>query len=391
MFHGKTTALLCMKTLTYNLQDNDQSSASFYHDLDKFAGQVVAYPDRLLHQTATSMKLRSDQQAASQSRTEKEYFFELLMFGVLWNNYRFMALPAEGFRLHLLKRLYKVRKRYLWLKPSVDLLRGKLMASLKPKESPAPAQLNLKSYERLLLFLEACGDYWEEARRLREWQPLFGTLSDENEVWQHIEQFSEWFQQQAATSLGSYTTNINSFVERNAPFYSHREDRLLCLRTESEYHLNMVGAQIMNNALSSGFRDTQKKVVLLPTCMRNVPEASCKALNDDLVRECIGCNAGCNVGRVKRSLNNPLHTVFLIPHSSNFSRFLRKWQGQKDTALIGVACVPNLIMGGYEMQSLGISSQCVFLDYCGCQKHWSPTRPIATNLSLNRLHIILDQ
>jgi hypothetical protein len=64
-----------MTTLTYNLQDNDQSSASFYHDLDKFAGQVVAYPDRLLHQTATSMKLRSDQQAASQSRTEKEYFF----------------------------------------------------------------------------------------------------------------------------------------------------------------------------------------------------------------------------------------------------------------------------------------------------------------------------
>jgi hypothetical protein len=380
-----------MKSLTYNLQDTDQSSAHFYHDLDKFAGQVVAYPDRLLHQIAASMKLRSNQQTGSQSRTEKEYFFELLMLGVLWNNYRSAALPAGEFQLQLLKQLYKIRKRYLWLKPSVDLLRGKLMASLKLKESHAPALLNMKSHGRLLLFLEACGDYWEEARRLREWLPLLEKLPNETEVWQHIEQLSEWFQQQAAASLGSYTTNVSHFIERNAPFYTHREDRLLCLRAESEYHLNMVGAQIMNDALSSSFRDTQKKVVLLPTCMRSVPEANCKALSDDLVRECIGCNADCNVGCVKRSLNNPLHTVFLIPHSSNFSRFLRKWQGQKDTALIGVACVPNLIMGGYEMQSLGISSQCVFLDYCGCQKHWSPIHPIATNLDLNRLHIILNQ
>lgn len=382
-----------MTTLTYNLKDKNQLSSLFYQDLNVITNKILAYPDPLLHQATVSMKAWHDQKEGSKVRTENEYLFELLMLGVFWNNYHITALTTSWLRLHLLKQLYKIRKRYLRMKPSVDILRGKLMNPLQPKKykSNVSFVLNRQNHAKLLLFLEACGDYWEEAKRLREWQPFLKEMNTdrENEIWRSIFQFTEWFQQQASTLLGAYTTNVNSFVARNTPIYTHREDRLLCLRAENEYHLNMVGAQIMNDALCTEFQVSQKKVVLLPTCMRNVPETGCKSQASDLVRECIGCNANCNIGRVKQSLNNHMHSVFLIPHSSNFSRFLRKWQGQKDTALIGVACVPNLIMGGYEMQSLGIPSQCVFLDYCGCQKHWSPERPIPTNLDLNRLHVIL--
>jgi len=67
--------------------------------------------------------------------------------------------------------------------------------------------------------------------------------------------------------------------------------------------------------------------------------------------------------------NSGIETV-LIRHSSDFSRWLKPWANQNSTGLIGTACVLNLLDGGYEMKNLNIPSQCVFLDYCGCNKHW---------------------
>jgi hypothetical protein len=83
-------------------------------------------------------------------------------------------------------------------------------------------------------------------------------------------------------------------------------------------------------------------------------------------------------------------TSYLIPHSSDFSKFLVKWKDCPDTSLIGVACVLNLITGGYEMKRLNISSQCVFLDYCGCKKHWDKDG-IATSLNVNQLKNIVQK
>ncbi|NJK98458.1 MAG: DUF116 domain-containing protein [Bacteroidales bacterium] len=53
-----------------------------------------------------------------------------------------------------------------------------------------------------------------------------------------------------------------------------------------------------------------------------------------------------------------------------------------------MACVLNLLKGGYEMQKLNIPSQCVFLDYCGCQKHWHKNG-IPTDLNSNQLQKIV--
>jgi uncharacterized protein len=48
---------------------------------------------------------------------------------------------------------------------------------------------------------------------------------------------------------------------------------------------------------------------------------------------------------------------------------------------VGVACVLNLIQGGYEMQSLGIPSQCVFLNSCSCKQHWISGAPTQIDFS----------
>ena len=110
----------------------------------------------------------------------------------------------------------------------------------------------------------------------------------------------------------------------------------------------------------------------------------CKAQSDGKELVCASCSDLCNIGMVSTAMKKYSVKVYLIPHSSDFSRFLVKWKMNSDTGLVGVACVLNLLTGGYEMKRLGITSQCVFLNYCGCKKHWSK-EGILTGININRL------
>lgn len=379
-------------TLTYQLNDSEGKSYEFYDKLRSITSEIIDYNDSSIQLLIAEIINNSSD--FKNKRTKNEYLFELLMLGVFKVNYQDTISNTGWFKLKLLKLLYSIRSSNRRLKPSVDFLRGKLMATLVPNHKKQEKEtFTLNTFKKLILFLQATGDYKEEAVRLKDWEILLKSMtSEEMETFEiSIEAFVQRFQLRARSVLGEYTLNVNHFINSNRDDYKDREDRLLCLRQENEYHLNMIGAEIMNEALRPEYLKTNNKVVLLPTCMRGVTDKECKATHSGLVRECIGCRIDCNIGMIKQILKKETQALFLVPHSSDFSRFLKKWQGQKDTALVGVACVPNLIMGGYEMQSLGIPSQCVFLNYCGCQKHWSPDKAIATNLDLNRLYYILNQ
>jgi hypothetical protein len=76
--------------------------------------------------------------------------------------------------------------------------------------------------------------------------------------------------------------------------------------------------------------------------------------------------------------------VYLVPHATGFSRWLERWKAAPQYGVVAVACLLNILPGGYEMRARGIASQCVPLDYPGCMKHWR--RPgIPTGLNEDRL------
>jgi hypothetical protein len=54
-----------------------------------------------------------------------------------------------------------------------------------------------------------------------------------------------------------------------------------------------------------------------------------------------------------------------------------------------VACLLNILAGGYEMRARRIPSQCVLLDYPGCEKHWRRDA-IPTRVNEKRLVRILE-
>ena len=150
----------------------------------------------------------------------------------------------------------------------------------------------------------------------------------------------------------------------------------------------MFAAEVLNRKFRKEFLQTKQKVVLLPTCMHD-KQANCQAKSDGTKITCGHCSKNCNIHYLATELKAHSVETALIPHSSNFSKFLKTWKGNKEVGLVGVACTLNLLTGGYEMKSLNIPAQCVFLNYSGCQKHWHSTG-IETQIDKEQLFKILD-
>lgn len=376
-------------TVTYNLKETNSESDAFYQNLGVFTDAVLNEASLLLMPFASDYYSYIKQYQKEKLRSKEEYLLELIMTGIFWRNYIYKAEKTAHLSSKVIKRLYNLRKNHTYLKPTADKIRGYLASELlNPKGTSLQETYTLESYKRLMEWLSATGEFNEEVIRLRHWIEFYRLNHNFETVIRSTISFSNIFSQLGREMLGVYTKGVNAFTMQAKKSYAHREDYFFATRQENEYFLNMFGAEIMNRQLKQEFEETSRKAVLLPTCMRTEPKDGCKARSDEKELVCARCNANCNIGKIANSLHKQGVTPYLIPHSSDFSRFLVKWKDNRETGLIGVACVLNLLSGGYEMKRLNIASQCVFLDYCGCKKHWHEIG-FATNLNQNQLNQII--
>jgi hypothetical protein len=237
--------------------------------------------------------------------------------------------------------------------------------------------------DRLVDWLEATGEFVQEAIRLRQWissapmlgQDVFREASDG---------IASWFVPAAKSSLGAWTRGVQDFRAEVLGLREAREDLFLITRTEPLYHLNMLGSEVMNRGFESGYLERPDRVVLVPGCMRSRDDASCRALRDGLDITCTHCHPGCEVAALDRMAQGNGFRLRIVPHASTFTAWLRHWSGEPSTALVAVACPLHLVTGGYEMRALGLQAQCVLLNYSGCRRHWDP-RGVPTRLDRGRL------
>lgn len=359
-----------MEAVTYNI--NPQfSDTSFYEVLSKFTSDFLkSRSHNVLDNIEYYIKYRKFYNKSV--RTSDEYFLEYLTMGVMLNKYSYQAMSSSGFVNNLLIFLYKNRNRITALKPRIDSIRGFLSFRFLTRNHYQMPIENAIHFKKLLKWMEASGEYPEEVLRLKDWYGYISKLSVESqgEFLKACKLAAFSFEIKARLKLNIYTCNIELFKEKYLKEHRNKENYLLCNRHEVEYHLNMFGAEILNRVLKSDFSKTTSKVILLPTCMSQPVTGKCKAVYYNQKLRCTACSSGCNINKKRKFYASQNVEVVLIPHSSGFSKYLSYWKNQNTTGLIGVACVLNLLKGGYEMQKLNIASQCVFLDYCGCKKHW---------------------
>ncbi|MGE5465392.1 MAG: DUF116 domain-containing protein [Betaproteobacteria bacterium] len=377
--------------VTYSLKNGQRTSDQFYRDVTTFTDRVIAGAT-VLHPVVERYQAYLKASGKEAVRSRDEYLFELALLGTLWRTYADDAHEVSGGWTWIMAGLAWLRQRGGVVKEVADRARG-IMATLflSPVDrewTPRPTQDHLN---KLLNWMAATGDYVQETRRLGQWRDYWADLSSE-EVAADLTAaigFAGWFEEHSRAALGKYTTNVDRFLREQQPGHRWKEDVIFSARRRVEYHLNMVGAEIMNRAFRADFLNAKNKAVVLPACMRYYPKPQCKARSNGVSCECAECASQCRVNQLVKMGRKFGFSVHLVPHESSV---LSNKGGKKlfgdDVGILGIACVSNLISGGWKVKSFGIAPQCVLLDHCGCRKHWHE-QGIATDINMGRLMEIL--
>lgn len=386
-----------MDGVTYSLSKNDQvNSDEYYNKAAIFADEVLKESEALISPIVQSYHYYLNKIDCYQSNAPEETVLELLILGVLMRIYYPRALKLKGIQYKLLTLVSDIRKRNDNLKPVMNYLKGMmstlfLLPNVEEKEERRVS--NIKELKKLILWLEGSGEFSNEVKRLKKWEEYLSTLPSNKslDILKAVYNFALWFEVRSNEALGEYTSRVDKYLEeiKNKSYW--REDIILRKRVRVEYHLNMVGAEIMNRAFRQSFIDTNSKMLLLPICMTSPSKTYCQSKTFGKDFKCQSCSAKCQVNKLTVIGQEDGFKVMVVPHESSISSDSRKYTlFDENTGVIGVACVLNLISGGWLLKDMNIPAQCVLLDYCGCKKHWHH-EGISTCINLNKLQEILSE
>ncbi len=383
-----------MEPVTYSLKLSRTNTEEYYSDVRRFTDEVLLKTEESVTSIVNEYINYINKFKLEDVREKEEYILELLSFGILWRTYANQALSVKHAPFITLSKMGEWRKKHQRIKPFIDLSRGILISlfllpeKLKQNNLPVPS---LDQIDHVCKWFEATGEFREEAIRFIGWRAFWGTLDStkHKEIFSAIAEFRNWFEVRSNAMLGKYTYNVEKFISDTRNKYRWREDRISCTRKQIEYHLNMVGAELMNRAFRKEFNTTDATALLLPGCMRARSKDECEAIKEPKGLKCIGCEPKCRVNHLRIIGTKKKFEVYIIPHASDLSLWSPK-KGEPNRGVVASACVTTLVEGGWELKRYGVPAQCVLLDYSGCRKHWHP-EGIQTTLNTHELERIIEK
>jgi len=376
-----------VEIITYSLRDDSGKSDQYYRDIAAFTDEVLAEAELAvggLVEVYKDFLLKTDREIP---RSSAEYIFEIIMLGMFWRVYHASAHHLGEAPRRTLIHLAHLKSRGGAVEWVAKCLMGVIVTIFlrSPEngkvEPPAPTLVGL---DRLLDWLEATGDFTQEVRRLRPW---IGLLKDQPpqvipSSLAGILTLADWFEGRSLTVLGRYTPNVEYFLRETHPRYRWREDLIFCGRRRVEYHLNMLGTEILNRAFRESFLRTKQRFVLVPPCMAH-PDEACQARQTSFGARCAACSPGCRVNQLTKLGEKYGFQVFMLPDQLKvFSGKKPDLKNRKEMGIVGVSCALTNVSGGWDTRAMGIPAQGVLLDYCGCPWHWHKTGiPTDTNFT----------
>ncbi len=379
-----------METITYSIKGNQKNSDKYYTEIKSFTDHVLNEFNDFKTQAVLDFVSYIEEKGMAEIRSYSEYIFEFLMIGVFWRVYAVRAANLDKNPQKILENLVKERSQNQPAKETIDIIRGMIMKPFLLSEEGNTPDLTVINFKKLLAYLKASGDFNQELRPLKIWKEFLETKRPEiaSQYLADAFLFADWFEYKSKIALGQYTVNVNKFLAEKYPEHLFQEDVIFCGRKEVEYHLNMVGAEIMNRSFRKKFEKRPRKALILPGCMKYYSGEKCRAQDTNLGMKCTGCLKSCNVNELTKMGDKRGFEVYIVSHeSSAFSKSTE--EDRNELGIIGVACVSNLIAGGWKAGSLGIPAQCVLLDYSSCKNHWD-REGFPTSINLNQLMRILN-
>ena len=371
------------EVLTYYLRAGGDNSDRYYQDVSILAGDFLTLAESQVGDVAAAFR---ESQEPSERLSLAGTYLDLLVMGLLLRRYSAQARALLPGAAPLLSYLSRLRQDNARLKPYVDRLRGLLAPVLfRRSRDGAPETPSLRDLSTLMGWLSAGGDYDEEVRRLRVWRTFLAPKPEAaaSEVMSRALALAASFCRRAGESMAAYVPNAELFRGHARRF--GREDALLLDRSTEEYYLGMLASEVLSRTFREAFVATERKIVILPPCMRAHNDDSCQAKDTPYGARCAACEPACRVNEITRLGAKHGFGVFIIPDDLAFSK---SGQARGSLGVVGVSCVLTNYPGGWKTKRLGVPSQGVLLDYCGCKFHWhKPGFP--TDINVGRLLAVL--
>ncbi len=375
---------------TYNLKEQG-NSAKYYKDISQFTNLVIKKIKDEFSNYITEYSFYHKLDEPKYMNEEK--CLELLTWAIYFNNYNTKAHKSNRILENILLKLKLIRKKYSHMKKVVDPICGlvitinELLSHFINRDTKAIKV----SHKRLLTWLESTGEFEQEVKRIEKWYAFYLKLNEENkeEFNQKLISLAVWFENNSKLQLGNYTSKVESFLSNNNRNWLLNENQYFIHKKRVEYHLNMVGAEILNQVYKSDFQKVENKIILLPKCMK-IDKRNCQAKKQTIGKLCMGCNQNCNINIIKNQAAQYNYKTIVVGHESSLAdnKKIKRAFGDK-SAIIGVACILHLINGGWKLKNANIPAQCVLLNYSGCKKHWRE-KDIPTEINLDSLRNIME-
>lgn len=136
--------------------------------------------------------------------------------------------------------------------------------------------------------------------------------------------------------------------------------------TEEQYHLYMLEIEIVNAINQKEFVKCERKIAFLPHCLKDFKNG-CKSSMGEVDYVCRACSKTCFLNRVSTLLRQ--HDVdAYIWMGTDLKKLKSLSQAGRRIGGLGIACVPELVMGMRESSLLGLPTIGVPLNANRCAR-----------------------
>jgi len=369
------------RIITYSLKLSSSNSDEYYQTISAFAEYWLNQIKFKARGILTGFRDYLDK-AGIPDRTEDEVAFEFLALGVFLQQYHEEAHGLPEWSFHVLTFLADLRGRW----PKSEVITKKITGWVNGLIKSLPnRKANGNEIQELIAWLKSGGENIK-AERFQQWRDFTqaSVIPTSNQVFRICLNLSSEFEQAGMKSLGKYTEMVDTYLRTSAIEHRWRYDASLVSKSRPEYHLGMLGTEILNKIYRKNFLLTDRKIVIVPPCM-SAPEKKCKATETSFGAKCNSCTPSCRVNQITRLGDKYGFNVFIIP--DDMKKFNTRI-GMETIGLIGISCALTNWNGGWETNSLDIPAQGMLLDFVGCKYHWDRVG-FPTDCNLKKLQAIL--
>ena len=375
--------------ITYSLKSESSDYEKYYFTIKKLGDDLI---DKALNKSSKyidDFKLYLKSKNIEDPKDSKYYSIEIILIGVLFREYKDYILNFKPYLSPIYNILNKSRNSKF--KPQIDVIRGRINTSLYSKSQKLDNPYTLNNFSRLIKWLDATYDFKDEVLRLNIWHQFLKEKASQTdyirEFFNLTDYLASYLKYIGDENLKCYLPNLDNYLNSYLKTHKNKEDIVYCGKTSIQYYFNMILSEVMNDIFREDFLNTDKKIVFLPGCMTQT-HTPCKRISTSYGGKCKHCSRDCNVNRIDSLGDKYNFDVYIIKHETTLSSLDTK--NNKNIGIVGIACIPNLITGGFKALRLGFMPQCVLLDYSGCSNHWLDKRSM-TSINEKRLLEIITR